>query len=1202
MPLKLRIESELDERSASAAATRAEKIYTESAQKMSRELSEGLTKGAREGGRAIDQMADQARASYKRVGDATDDLREHERLLKEMREEGARGVEVQAERVRAARKRERLAIKEAAAAYDEYETAAKRAGEAGEQAISGGMQGAAGGAASFGQDAADNFMGGFAGSSALMSLGARGGPIGIALASAAALGYMTGKVLVDNISAGMATMQTRDLFQARLGVDEATMSRYGNAAANAFTSAWGESIPDNLRAVQFAIQGGVIDRDASDAEIEQTIGQMQALAGIMEVDVSEAARASGQLIRGGFAQSGTEAADIIASGFQRGLDISGDWLDTITEYTTQFRKLGLEGNDALGLIQQGLEAGARDSDKVADSLKEFSIRAVDGSKLTAEGFASLGFDADDMAARFLAGGESARQAFGVTLTAIKSLDDPVQQALTWQALFGTQWEDMGDAINSMDLSTARTQFADTEGAIDSATATLSAHVDQWDVLGRKIDTTFAKLKEWLADSAVGEFLGGDLPNFLGNIILPDPAGDAQAQLDAAVAERRAQERNFANGTMGRQAGVANPLGLGGPTPGERTPMLTDTQQAALDEASGGSKSLPAAPSLPLQYTSTAGMPAAIANAQTRLDEVRHQVAEKQARVNQLEQSNLATEEDIQKARNDLTKAERDQQQAEQALHESRMSAYEKQASDIGQMSSQMGEIGAALDSDLGISKGLPGIAENLVRFAATLAAAPLVGPLSAISNARGDEGSGLVGMLASSGALGPQFMPGAASSSIGPASGAALLPGGGSNVDAMMALAQRSSGGRYVFGGSDLANGLSDCSGAVSDLVEILTTGQTTPGRLFSTGDAAQVLAGLGFQQGFMPGALNIGFKNGGPGGGHMAATLPNGVAFESGGGTGQGATYGGAAVGANDPQFTDRWFLPVGGGGGGFGGGGSVSSPISSAGGGTVPVFVVNMPGGGGFPAALAPGAPTSPGSAPAAPGADPGGYLNSNIAPGIADAPGLNSPENTNPALNNPPAPGAPLPPLGSLPGSGGPLGLPGVGMPGSAGMGGLGGQSYPGQGGGEGGIGLGGMALDGIMAATSGLDMMAPGAGAAAKVGIQVANRAAKYAGQVGGIVTGGILDTLTPAGDKPQASIGNSWFGKIAGGIASAAPALPNMAGGKKPPGPMDGPGGQQGGQGQGGNTIHQNLTLHNNHATEDIMGNQSARELGAAYMP
>jgi len=140
------------------------------------------------------------------------------------------------------------------------------------------------------------------------------------------------------------------------------------------------------------------------------------------------------------------------------------------------------------------------------------------------------------------------------------------------------------------------------------------------------------------------------------------------------------------------------------------------------------------------------------------------------------------------------------------------------------------------------------------------------------------------------------------------------------------------------------------------------------------------------------------------------------------------------------------------------------------------------------------------------------------------------------------------------------------------------------------------MGGMAMDAAMLGTSALDMMAPGAGAAAKVGIQLANRTIKYAGQVAGIGASGLLETFSPAGDNPKASIGNSWLGKALGGIASAAPALPNMAGGKKPDA-IDGGGGQQG---QGGNTVSITNNLTNNHATEDMVGNQLVREQAAMY--
>lgn len=153
-------------------------------------------------------------------------------------------------------------------------------------------------------------------------------------------------------------------------------------------------------------------------------------------------------------------------------------------------------------------------------------------------------------------------------------------------------------------------------------------------------------------------------------------------------------------------------------------------------------------------------------------------------------------------------------------------------------------------------------------------------------------------------------------------------------------------GGQYVWGDTD-------CSGAVSKVVNAAVGGS---GRM-STATARQWLAERGFQFGQgPPGTLRIGWKNGGPGGGHMAATLPDGTPFESGGSHG-GILMGGGAAGAEDGQFDQHAYLPMqalypdgraGGAGGftglGFGSGGAGGGGGFSAGGGA------GGGGGGGF------------------------------------------------------------------------------------------------------------------------------------------------------------------------------------------------------------------------------------------------------------
>lgn len=1149
-PLILLIEPDLDERAAAATMSRAQRVYEEGARDISRVMREQLTEGTQAAGKGFDELETKARKAYLGMQDAGEKVASAERKHEAAKERGAANAEALGRRVERARLDEIQAIERATASYREYENAAQGAGRAGEsagQSIIGGLRDSISGAGQPGGDMANEFAAGFAGSSALMRLGAAGGPIGLALAGVAAIGVTAGKVLADNIAAGLQSLQTQDLFQARLGVDDATMAQYGKSAAKSYTDMWGTSPEDNLRAVQFSVQGGVIGPDASDAEIQNTIAQMHTLASVMEVDVQEAARAAGQLMRGGFAQSGTEAADIIATGFQQGLDISGDWLDTITEYTTQFRKLGLDGNDAIGLISQGLQGGARDSDKVADSLKEFSIRAVDGSKSTAEGFGAIGFKADEMAQKILAGGDSARGAFSATLQAIKSLEDPQQQALAWVDLFGTQWEDMGDAINSMDLSTARAEFGTTAGTIDAATQKLSEHTNGWDALGRQFDVTFGKLQKWLADTDIGKFFSQGLPSFIGETFLPgDPRAEAEKQLAAAKqaeAERRAMGSGFANAGEAQRARRGITPGADGLTPGVRTPILTETQRAAQEEAEGGgSKSLPDAPQLPLQYTATAGLPTQIANATTRLDEARHEVAEKEARVNQLRQSNLADENDIQKAENDLTKAGQDQLQAERALNDARISATEKQTKQIAGLSSELGEFGAQLDKDFGISKGLGGIMENVTRFLGNLIAAPFLQALGMVAKANPNEGSGMTGILAANGAFGQQYTPAA----LAAAQSSAGAPGYGSGTPGVSA--------QYGTPGA-AQPGQSARDFAHSTMMPFWQNQGLTVG----DHQADQ----YGEHQN---GALDIMVDSIAEGNAVLQQVLqdPNvyGAIFNNQAfGYGQGASprpYSGGNTGnpTQDHQDHVHALYKPGGSNNIASGGPSISIPAA---------------------------APYAPGAAGAGPGWFP---------PAQTALAGVNGGGGQSPVFG-----AGPASPMG--PSIGGGVGFPMPGAPGAGSAAGLGGQPYP-AGPKGGGLGMSGGLMDAAMMGTSAMDMMMPGAGAAAKIGIQLANRTIKYAGQMAGIGVSGLMQTFTPAGDNPKASIGNSWFGKIAGGLAGAAPALPNQAGGK-PPGALAGQqDGQQGQGGTGGNTINNTVHLTNNRATEDMVGNQIVREQSAMH--
>src|SRR6185503_16643103 len=128
-----------------------------------------------------------------------------------------------------------------------------------------------------------------------------------------------------------------------------------------------------------------------------------------------------------------------------------------------FRKLGLDGPHAMGLLSQAIKAGARDSDTAADAIKEFSIRAVDGSKTTAAGFKALGLPVKQTTEAFAKGGDIAAESFNSVLERLRAIPDPVKQSQIAVQLFGTKAEDLGQSLFAMNLDTAKQQMTGLKG-------------------------------------------------------------------------------------------------------------------------------------------------------------------------------------------------------------------------------------------------------------------------------------------------------------------------------------------------------------------------------------------------------------------------------------------------------------------------------------------------------------------------------------------------------------------------------------------------------------------------------------------------------------------------------------------------------------------------------------------------------------------
>ncbi|MCR8574670.1 phage tail tape measure protein [Streptomyces sp. Isolate_219] len=274
------------------------------------------------------------------------------------------------------------------------------------------------------------------------------------LKGAAAAGVAAGALLVKGLGDAIGQSNVTAKLQAQLGTSHKVAAQQGKLAGKLYSSGVTDSFEGAANAIKGVMQSGLAPPGATTKQLQALATKASDVATVFDQDLGGVTNAVAQMLRTGLAKNANEAFDVLTRGFQTGANKADDLLDTVTEYGTQFRKAGLTGSDAIGLINQALQAGARDGDIAADSIKEFSIRAVDGSKTTAAGFKALGLNADSMAAKFGQGGTVAKAALDLTLDRLRGIKDPVAQSQAAVNLFGTQAEDLGQALFAMDPSRA----------------------------------------------------------------------------------------------------------------------------------------------------------------------------------------------------------------------------------------------------------------------------------------------------------------------------------------------------------------------------------------------------------------------------------------------------------------------------------------------------------------------------------------------------------------------------------------------------------------------------------------------------------------------------------------------------------------------------------------------------------------------------
>lgn len=260
-----------------------------------------------------------------------------------------------------------------------------------------------------------------------------------------AIGTAAAGVVAAGVKAASEYESAMGKVQQATGATAAQMEATRGIAKNLYVQNLGEDWQDLGNGIASVQQ---ITGQTGEA-LENTTKNAFLLKEAFGVEINESARAAKTMIEN-FGISSEQAFNLMAQGTQKGLDFSGELIDTINEYSSQFKSVGFTANEMFDTLAAGSAKGAFNLDKVADAVKEFSIRSIDGSKNSVEAFQMLGLNADQMMQTFAAGGPKARQAFTQITQMIGDIADPVAQNTVAVNLFGTQFEDLKkDVITAM---------------------------------------------------------------------------------------------------------------------------------------------------------------------------------------------------------------------------------------------------------------------------------------------------------------------------------------------------------------------------------------------------------------------------------------------------------------------------------------------------------------------------------------------------------------------------------------------------------------------------------------------------------------------------------------------------------------------------------------------------------------------------------
>ena len=118
--------------------------------------------------------------------------------------------------------------------------------------------------------------------------------------------------------------------------------------------------------------------DLRDTDLTNLTKQALTLEELYGIDMNETLRGVNSLMKQ-YGLTAQEAMDYIVRGTQNGLDKTNELGDNLSEYAGKFEQAGYSASEYFQLLQNGLQGGAYNLDKVNDAINEVTTRLADGT-------------------------------------------------------------------------------------------------------------------------------------------------------------------------------------------------------------------------------------------------------------------------------------------------------------------------------------------------------------------------------------------------------------------------------------------------------------------------------------------------------------------------------------------------------------------------------------------------------------------------------------------------------------------------------------------------------------------------------------------------------------------------------------------------------------------------------------------------------